>query len=92
VGDAAGKSLGDSIGSSIGGAAVGAATSELIGGLSSMFQRKKKTTKPAPKHKQVAEDVTVFRITTEVDSWDKERISSDRFDEPVGWKKIKRPQ
>jgi hypothetical protein len=90
VGDAAGESLGDSVGGSIGGAAVGAATSELIGGLSSMFKRKKKTAKPSPK--KLAEDVMVFRITTEVNSWDKERISSDRFDEPAGWKKIKRPQ
>jgi hypothetical protein len=90
VGDAAGKSLGDSVGGSIGGAAVGAAASELIGGLSSMFKRTKKAAKPAPE--QVAEDVTVFRITTEVNSWEKASISSDRFDEPADWKKIKRPK
>lgn len=94
VGEAASESLGDSIGGSIGGAAIGAAAGELIGGLSSMFQKKKKKpAKQAPEPEvHAVKAITVFRITTEVDSWDRKSIPSERFAEPAHWKKIKRPQ
>ncbi|RLA48830.1 MAG: hypothetical protein DRR04_06265 [Gammaproteobacteria bacterium] len=89
MGQAAGKSLGDSVAGSIGGAAVGAAAGELIGGLTSMF-KKKKTVEPEPQPQAVTAEgqITVFRITTEVIDWSEITIPSERFDEPVGWKKL----
>lgn len=89
VGRAAGESLGSSIGGSIGGAAVGAAAGELIGGLTGMF-KKKKSTEPAvqPEADPAGRQVTAFRITTEVTDWSEITIPAERFEEPVGWKKL----
>jgi hypothetical protein len=87
VGRAAGESLGGSVAGSIGGAAVGAAAGELFGGLSSMF-KKEKQARPAPQATAEGQQITAFRITTEVTSWSEITIPADRFDEPVGWKKL----
>ena len=89
VGRAAGESLGEGIAGSIGGAAVGAAAGELIGGLTGMFRKKKPEkveTQPPPV--SAGQQVTVFRITTEVTKWSEVSIPQESFDEPVGWKKI----
>jgi len=89
MGRAAGESLGDSVAGSIGGAAVGAAASELIGGLTSMFKKKKTVeAEPPPPVATADQQVTVFRITTEVTDWSEITIPAERFDEPVGWKKL----
>lgn len=89
VGRAAGESLGNSIGGSVGGAAVGAAASELIGGLTGMF-RKKKTAEPVAttQANPAGQQVTAYRITTEVTRWSEITIPAERFEEPVGWKKL----
>jgi hypothetical protein len=74
---------------SIGGAAVGAAAGELIGGLTSMFKKKKTVeAEPPPPVATADQQVTVFRITTEVIDWSEITIPAERFDEPVGWKKL----
>jgi len=80
--------MGNSVAGSIGGAAVGAAAGELIGGLTGMFRKKKKKN-PAVQKEVKPEDqqVTVFRIKTQVTSWSKDTIAGERFEEPVGWKK-----
>jgi hypothetical protein len=89
MGRAAGESLGNSVAGSIGGAAVGAAASELIGGLTSMFKKKKTVeAEPPPPVATADQQVTVFRITTEVIDWSEITIPAERFDEPVGWKKL----
>jgi hypothetical protein len=90
VGRAAGESLGGSVAGSIGGAAIGAAAGELFGGLTSMF-KKEKAAKPAPQTTAEGQQITAFRITTEVTSWSEITIPADRFDEPVGWKKLGKP-
>ena len=89
VGRAAGESLGNSIGGSIGGAAVGAAAGELLGGLTGMF-KKKKPAEPAaqPVVNPAGQQVTAFRISTEVTEWSEIKIPAERFEEPVGWKKL----
>ncbi len=89
MGRAAGESLGNSVAGSIGGAAVGAAAGELIGGLTSMFKKKKTVeAEPPPPVAAADQQVTVFRITTEVIDWSEITIPAERFDEPVGWKKL----
>jgi hypothetical protein len=89
MGRAAGESLGNSVAGSIGGAAVGAAAGELIGGLTSMFKKKKTVeAEPPPPVATADQQVTVFRITTEVIDWSEITIPAERFDEPVGWKKL----
>ena len=89
MGRAAGESLGNSVAGSIGGAAVGAAAGELIGGLTSMFKKKKTVeAEPPPPVAAADQQVTVFRITTEVIDWSEITIPDERFDEPVGWKKL----
>ncbi len=88
IGRSAGEAMGNSVAGSIGGAAVGAAAGELIGGLTGMFRKKKKKN-PAVQKEVKPEDqqVTVFRIKTQVTSWSKDTIAGERFEEPVGWKK-----
>jgi len=89
MGRAAGESLGNSVAGSIGGAAVGAAAGELIGGLTSMFKKKKTVEpEPPPPVDAAGQQVTVFRITTEVTDWSEITIPAERFDEPMGWKKL----
>ena len=87
---AAAESMGNSVGGSIGGAAVGAAAGELIGGLTGMFRKKKKAPEPAAQTQvsPAGQQVTVFRITSEVVDWSQITIPPERFDEPVGWKKL----
>lgn len=93
VGRAAGESLGGSVAGNIGGAAIGAAAGELIGGLGGMFKKKK----PSQEKQEQANSakvsdgnrqVTLFRITTEVTKWSEISIPEERFEEPVGWKKL----
>lgn len=92
VGDATTEALGDTVTGRIGGAAVGAAASKLIGGLTGMFSKKPETTRSSRQEApQVVEQVTVFRITSEVTSWSESSIPEERFKEPAGWKKIKAP-
>ena len=89
VGRAAGESLGSSVGGSIGGAAVGAAAGELIGGLTGMFKKKKTAEKPAETQANPAgQQVTAFRITTEVTDWSEITIPAARFEEPAGWTRV----
>lgn len=88
VGRAAGESLGNSVGGSIGGAAVGAAAGELIGGLTSMFKKKKTPAEPPAEATPGGRQVTAFRISTEVTDWSEISIPAERFEEPVGWKKL----
>jgi hypothetical protein len=89
VGSAAGESLGGSLAGSIGGAAVGAAAGELIGGLSGMFKKSApEPAAPEPQAKSASGQVTAFRITTEVTKWSEAPIPQERFDIPVGWKKL----
>lgn len=87
VGQAAGESLGDSIGGSIGGAAVGAAAGKLIGGLTGMFSKKPEPA-AAPPATAEGQQVTAFRITTEVTSWSDDSIAPERFEVPAGWEKL----
>ncbi len=90
IGTAAGESIGSGVGGSIGGAAIGAATGELIGGLTSMFKKKKPSESRAEKAPADAADarVTVFTITTEVTDWSEITIPDERFEAPAGWKKM----
>jgi hypothetical protein len=62
---------------------------ELIGGLTGMFSKKEpeKVTQQ-PQAKTANGQVTVFRITNETTSWSNEPIPQERFDIPVGWKKL----
>lgn len=88
VGEAAGESLGGSIAGSIGGAAVGAAAGKLIGGLTGLFKQAPAEEAPkAPPVKATGKQITVFRISTEVISWNDANIAADRFELPAGWKK-----
>jgi hypothetical protein len=91
VGRATGEALGNSIAGNIGGAAVGAAAGELIGGFTGMFKKKKKSEQPAAEAAPVSDgnrQVTLFRITSEVTRWSEISIPAERFEEPVGWKKL----
>jgi hypothetical protein len=89
VGRAAGESLGNSVAGSIGGAAVGAAAGQLIGGLTGMFTKAASEPAPAePAANTANAQVTAFRITTEVTNWSNAAISGERFNLPVGWKKL----
>jgi hypothetical protein len=88
VGRAAGESLGNSVGGSIGGAAIGAAAGELIGGLTGMFKKKKPAqAAPQPEGAAAAQQVTVFRILTEVTNWSEITIPPNRFEVPPGWER-----
>lgn len=85
VGEAAGESLGDSIAGSIGGAAVGAAAGKLIGGLSGMFKKAEEPAAAPAAPATADQQVTAFRISTEVTHWSDESISDERFEVPAGW-------
>ena len=88
IGRAAGESLGGSVAGNIGGAAVGAAAGELIGGLTGMFKKQKEPKQAAPPPTPGNQQVTVFRITTEVTDWSEITIPPERFEIPSGWEKI----
>lgn len=88
IGRAAGESLGSSIGGNIGGAAVGAAAGELIGGFSGMFKKKKPSKQAQEEPSEGNRQITLFRITTEVTNWSEIPIPTERFEEPVDWKKL----
>jgi hypothetical protein len=87
VGEAAAESLGDSIAGSIGGAAVGAAAGKLIGGLSGMFRKEEPAPAAAPPAADGGQQVTAFRITTEVTSWSESPVPAQEFEVPAGWVK-----
>lgn len=92
VGSATNEVIGDSVGGRIGGAVVGAAASQLIGGLTGMFQKKPASKNPSREEAtRVPEPVTVFRIISEVSSWSEAKIPEERFRQPAQWKKIKTP-
>lgn len=93
IGEQTAKSLGDSVGGSIAGSAIGAASRELISGAFGKF-RKKKNKKPEP----VAEatnpangSVTLFKITTELTSFNENSIADNKFAAPAGWKQVDAP-
>tara|TARA_R110000823_G_scaffold125385_7_gene252082 strand:- start:3334 stop:4479 length:1146 start_codon:yes stop_codon:yes gene_type:complete len=86
IGSAAADSLGNSVAGSIGGAAVGAATSELIGGLTGMFKKKKEAPKPQPA--SASPRVSVFKISSEITSWNDNSIPKERFQEPAQWTRL----
>jgi hypothetical protein len=96
VGSAIGESIGDSIGGAIGGAAASAAARELISGFGSMFGRKK-APEPEPepepaKVNSIPEQITVFRIETELTAWAEKPIDAARFELPAGFSKVSYPQ
>lgn len=88
IGTATAESIGGGIGGSIGGAAIGAATGELIGGLTGMFKKKKPSASQPQTTAAGDARVTVFTITTEVTDWSEITIPDERFEAPVGWKKV----
>jgi hypothetical protein len=88
VGEAAGAALGGSVGG-----AVGSAAGQLIGGLSGMFGKgaAEPAAQPSAQQAQATApggQVTVFRITNEVTQWSAAPIAQERFNIPVGWKKL----
>jgi hypothetical protein len=85
TGEAAAGAMGSGIAGAIGGAAVGAATSEIIGGLTGMFKKEKKE-KPQPAAD--AQQVTAFRVRTEVTAWSEVSIPDERFEVPAGWSEV----
>lgn len=85
VGEAAGKSLGDSVAGSIGGAAVGAAAGKLIGGLAGMFKKAEEPAAAPAAPASADQQVTAFRISTEVTHWSDASIAAERFEVPAGW-------
>lgn len=85
VGEAAGESLGDSIAGSIGGAAVGAAAGKLIGGLTGMFKKSEEPAAAPAAPASADQQVTAFRISTEVTHWSDASIPAERFEVPAGW-------
>ncbi len=93
TGSALGQAAGESLGGSLGGS-VGSAAGELIGGLSGMFKQSAPTSAapesaaPEPQANAAGGQTTVFRITTEVTKWNQAPIPQERFDIPVGWKKL----
>jgi hypothetical protein len=87
VGTATGEAMGDSIGGSIGGAAVGAATGEIIGGIAGMF-KKEKPRKTSTQRVAAPQDVTVFRIQSEVTEWGRVTVPPERFEVPAGWQRV----
>lgn len=96
VGSAIGESIGDSIGGAIGGAAASAAARELISGFGGMFGRKKEPEpepEPEPTQgKSIPEQITVFRIETELTSWADKPVDAARFELPAGFSKVSYPQ
>jgi len=93
IGEQTAKSLGDSVGGSIAGSAIGAASRELISGAFSKFRKKKKK-----KPEAIAEptnpangSITLFKITTELTSFNDDQIAESNFSVPSNWKRVKSP-
>ena len=91
------NSIGNSIASSLGGGKAGAAAGRLVKGLGGMFggaksQEPEPEPDPAPAPQPAApaegdQQITLFRVSTEMTSWSEVSIPTDRFDIPPGWSK-----
>ena len=95
--DSVTNSIGNTIAGSLGGGKAGAAAGRLVKGLGGMFGNKSKEQPAEPEPQPEAappqgdmegnEQVTLFRVTTEMTNWSEVTIPTDRFDIPPGWKR-----